>query len=99
MAPASAFASFNSAVTSHPTRLTSVSSSCSARMRSASSLVRSAVPMSSPMAVSGVRIWCDTSASASASAFFSASRRSVAVRRAATIFASSFLSTARSPSR
>ena len=35
-------------------------------MRSASSLVRSAVPMSSPMAVSGVRIWCDTSASASA---------------------------------
>ena len=51
------------------------------------------------MAVRGVRIWCDTSASASASAPFSFSSRMVASRRVATILDSWFFRMARSPSR
>ena len=99
MAPASTFAIFSSVVTSHETRSIIDSSSRTARLRSRASSARSTTGSMRVMAVSGVRIWWDTSARESASALRSRDSWSRVRERRDTIFDSSLASTATSPSR
>ena len=98
-APASTFATLSRVDTNQPTRSIMRSKSRRVRARSVALALFSMTGTMRPMAVSGVRIWCDTSASASASAPFSCSNLMPVSRRVATILESWFFRMAKSPSR